>query len=221
MRRILLVVTVATIGVLSWSVPAMAGGGGHESACAGYATGQTVEMYDSCFSGSAQFVGAGTTVRIVNRGELPHSLTAADGSFGTGTLQPGQSASIDVGEAAVVRVFCELHGTRQGDGMAGLLVVGRPTPAIAGSDLVSAELESAGLGGDAETSGSEPLAADPSATVVAVPAGDGGPSELVIAAVVAAVAALGLAGVSLGFVIGRNRAPEPAKISGEPVIGAG
>jgi plastocyanin len=212
MRRILLVVTVATIAVLPWSVPAMAGGGGHESACAGYATGQTVEMYDSCFSGSAQFVGAGTTVRIVNRGELPHSLTAADGSFGTGTLQPGQSASIDVGEAAVVRVFCELHGTRQGDGMAGLLVVGEPTTALAGSDLVPAELE---------TISEELPSADPSPTVVAVPASDGGPSELVIAAMVAAVAALGLAGVSLGIAIGRNRAPEPAQISGEPVIGAG
>jgi plastocyanin len=212
MRRILLVVAVATIAVLPWSVPAMAGGGGHESACAGYATGQTVEMYDSCFSGSAQFVGAGTTVRIINRGELPHSLTAADGSFGTGTLQPGQSASIDVGEAAVVRVFCELHGTRQGDGMAGLLVVGEPTTALAGSDLVPAELE---------TTSEELPSADPSPTVVAVPAGGGGPSEWVIAAVVAAVAALGLAGVSLGFVIGRHRAPEPAQISREPVIGAG
>jgi plastocyanin len=205
MRRILLVVTVATIGVLPWSVPAMAGGGGHESACAGYATGQTVEMYDSCFSGSAQFVGAATTVRIVNRGELPHSLTAADGSFGTGTLQPGQSASIDVGKAAVVRVFCELHGTRQGDGMAGLLVVGEPTPT--GSDLVSADLE---------TIGEELPTADPSSAVAAVPASAGGPSELAIAA----VAALGLAGVSLGVAIGRSRAPEPSQVSGEPVIGA-
>ncbi len=141
MRRFLLVVAVATIAILPGWVPAMAGGGEHDSACAGYATGQTVEMYDSCFSGSAQFVRAGSTVQIVNRGELPHSLTAVDGSFGTGTLQPGQSASFEVGDAAVVRVFCELHGTRQGDGMAGLLVVGEPTAAMAGADLVSADPE--------------------------------------------------------------------------------
>ena len=51
MRRFLLVVAVATIAILPGWVPAMAGGGDHEAACAGYATGQTVEMYDSCFSG--------------------------------------------------------------------------------------------------------------------------------------------------------------------------
>jgi plastocyanin len=189
----------------------MAGGGGHDSACAGYAAGQTVEMYDSCFSGSAQFVGAETTVRIVNRGELPHSLTAADGSFGTGTLQPGQSASIDVGEAAVVRVFCELHGTRQGEGMAGLLVVGEPTPTMAGSNLVSPDLE---------TIGEKVPTADPAPEIAAVPS-EGDPSGLVIAAMVVAVAALGVAGVALGIAVGRKRGPEPSQFSGEPVIGAG
>jgi plastocyanin len=211
MRRILLMVALVTVAVLPWSVPAMAGGGGHDSACAGYAAGQTVEMYDSCFSGSAQFVGAETTVRIVNRGELPHSLTAADGSFGTGTLQPGQSASIDVGEAAVVRVFCELHGTRQGEGMAGLLVVGEPTPTMAGSNLVSPDLE---------TIGEKVPTADPAPEIAAVPS-EGDPSGLVIAAMVVAVAALGVAGVALGIAVGRKREPEPSQFSGEPVIGAG
>jgi hypothetical protein len=132
--------------------------------------------------------------------------------------------------------------------MAGLLVVGKPTPVMAGSDLMSAELESAiqggfeqvsteldaerasianlrsrleGLGDDIETLGSEPPTADASPTVVAVPASDGGPHELVIAAVAAAVAALGLAGVALGIAMGRNRAPETAQIPGEPVVGAG
>ena len=150
-------------------------------------------------------------MRIVNRGELPHSLTAADGSFGTGTLQPGQSASIDVGEAAVVRVFCELHGTRQGEGMAGLLVVGEPTPTMAGSNLVSADLE---------TIGEEIPTADPAPEIAAVPS-EGDPSGPVIAAMFAAVAALGVAGVALGIAIGRKRGPEPAQSSGEPVIGAG
>jgi plastocyanin len=200
MRRILLVVTVATIAVLPWSVPAMAGGGGHDSSCAGYATGQTVEMYDSCFSGSAQFVGAGTTVRIVNRGELPHSLTSADGSLGTGTLQPGQSASIDVGEAAVVRVFCELHGTAQGDGMAGLLIVGEPTTALASGDVIPIETGSA----------------DALPTTVA--ASD---DRLGIAAIAAAVAALGIAAVALGIAIGRKTPSEPPPPSGEPLVDAG
>ena len=151
-------------------------------------------------------------MQIVNRGDLPHSLTAVDGSLGTDTLQPGQSASIEVGDAAVVRVFCELHGTRQGEGMAGLLVVGEPTATMAGSDLVSADLEASG---DALPT------SDPSPELAAVPASEGGPSGLAIAAIVTAVVALGLAGMSLGIAIGRKRGPESAQLSGEPVIGAG
>ncbi len=69
---------------------------------------------------------------------------------------------------------------------------------MAGSDLVSADLE---------TSGDELPTADPAPEVAAVPASEGGPSGLAIAAIVAAVVALGVAGMSLGIAIGRKRGP--------------
>lgn len=108
---------------------AHAGGGGVDtSGCAGYAAGATLTMLDSCFSGTAHFAPSGTTVTIRNDGQLPHTLTAVDGSFDTGSVSAGSSARLTVDEPGVYRVFCALHGTAQGEGMAGVLVVGEATP---------------------------------------------------------------------------------------------
>lgn len=86
-------------------------------------------MLDSCFSGTAHFAPSGTTITVSNDGQLPHTLTAVDGSFDTGTVEAGSSAELTIDEPGVYQVFCSLHGTAEGDGMAGVLVVGEPTPA--------------------------------------------------------------------------------------------
>ena len=69
---------------------ASAGGGGG-SQCPGFATGTTVSMLDSCFSGTAHFAPTETTITISNDGELAHTFTAVDGSFDSGQLQPGET----------------------------------------------------------------------------------------------------------------------------------
>lgn len=81
-------------------------------------------MRDSCFSGIAHFAPADMTITISNDGELPHTFTAVDGSFNTGQLQPGETFELTVADPGIVRVFCSLHGTAEGDGMAGVLLVG-------------------------------------------------------------------------------------------------
>lgn len=117
-----------------------AGGGGIDrSGCAGFGEGTTVVMQDSCFAGTAHFVPGGTAITVDNEGQLPHTLTAVDGSFDTGSVQPGTSAEVIVDEPGVYRVFCSLHGTAQGEGMAGVLVVGEPVPeAVAAAPDTSA-----------------------------------------------------------------------------------
>jgi hypothetical protein len=105
----------------AWAGGGGGGGGGH---CSGFGEGTTIWMRDSCYEGVAQFVPVGSTLRVVNEGEVPHSLTAVDGAFDTGTLQPGQEAELTVGEAGVIRYYCLLHGSAQGGGMAGVLIVG-------------------------------------------------------------------------------------------------
>ena len=134
MRRLLIVVAVLTL------IPGVASaGGGGSSQCPGFATGTTVSMLDSCFSGTAHFAPTETTITISNDGALPHTFTAVDGSFDSGQLQPGETFELTIDQPGVFEVFCTLHGTAQGQGMAGVLVVGeaQPLPVSAQIDVAA------------------------------------------------------------------------------------
>ena len=134
MRRLLMVVAVLTL------IPGVASaGGGGSSQCPGFATGTTVSMLDSCFSGTAHFAPTETTITISNDGALPHTFTAVDGSFDSGQLQPGETFELTIDQPGVFEVFCTLHGTAQGQGMAGVLVVGeaQPLPVSAQIDIAA------------------------------------------------------------------------------------
>src|SRR5918997_4015824 len=50
-----------------------------------------VSAYDGYFYPADITVPSGTTVVWTNEGEKPHSVTAHDGSFASGTLYPGES----------------------------------------------------------------------------------------------------------------------------------
>lgn len=126
MRRFLL----ALVALLMIPGVALAGGAGVDtSGCPGYSEGTTVTMLDSCFSGVAHFAPSDSTITVRNEGGLPHTLTAVDGSFDTGDVAPGGTAELTFEEAGIYRVFCALHGTAAGEGMAGVVVVGEATPA--------------------------------------------------------------------------------------------
>lgn len=125
-----LAVIVVAVGLLMFPGQAMAGGGGGGGGggrCSGFTSGETLVMLDSCFNGVAHFVAAGGTLTVRNDGQAPHSYTAVDGSFDTGLLSPGETTEVPVGKNGLLPVYCTLHGTRDGHGMAGLLVVGDPT----------------------------------------------------------------------------------------------
>lgn len=125
MRRMLVAIAV----LISIPAVAYAGGGGVDtSGCAGYSEGTTVAMRDSCFAGTAHFAPSDSTITVTNEGQLPHTLTAVDGSFDTGQVAGGGSAQLTFDEPGIYRVFCSLHGTPQGEGMAGVVVVGEPEP---------------------------------------------------------------------------------------------
>jgi hypothetical protein len=128
MRPLRLASALILFGLLTLS-PAAAfagGGGGGGGPCAGFASGNKVLMRDSCFNGVAHFAEAGAALKISNEGHLPHSFTAVDGSFDTGVLEPGESATVQLEKASLIQVYCVLHGRASGEGMAGLLVVGEP-----------------------------------------------------------------------------------------------
>ena len=148
MRRILTIPLATVALVVAGAVAASAGGGGHAGgACLAFTEGDTITMRDSCFEGVAHTAAAGATITVVNQGDLPHTLTAVDGSFDTGTVRPGASRTIALDEPGRQRVYCTLHGTTDGAGMAGVI------------DVVAAEpaSEPAVEPAAAETSGSDVL----------------------------------------------------------------
>jgi hypothetical protein len=125
MRRLLMIVALV---LLFPGVAYGGGGGGDISQCPGFGSGPTVSMLDSCFAGIAHFAPADNTITVSNEGVLPHTFTAVDGSFDSGTVQPGESFEFSVSEPGIYEVFCSLHGTASGEGMAGVLIVGEAEP---------------------------------------------------------------------------------------------
>lgn len=124
----------ATVLLLAaWPGAVSAGGGG--ATCDGYGGAAEIRMRDSCMQPTAAFVSEARTVTVRNDGMVPHTYTAVDGSFDTGTLQPGETADIEA-QPGLHRVRCLLHSGEAGQGMTGLLVVGEP---FAAAELASAQ----------------------------------------------------------------------------------
>ena len=79
-------------------------------------------------------VNVGTTVVWTNEGQNPHTVTAADRAFDSGTLESGESFSVTFEEAGEVLYYCQIHG-EPGSGMRGVIIV--EAPAAEESDDVS------------------------------------------------------------------------------------
>ena len=66
---------------------------------------------------------AGTTLTVTNADSDPHTLTADDGSFDTGRIDPGTSATITLDQPGTYTYHCNFHesmtGTIIGDVNAG------------------------------------------------------------------------------------------------------
>jgi plastocyanin len=68
-----------------------------------------VEIENFKFSPDNLEVAGGTTVQVTNADDVPHTLTADDGSFDTGNLAGGDSGSITVKGSGTVGYHCEIH----------------------------------------------------------------------------------------------------------------
>ena len=90
-------------------------------------TSSSVSAKDNVFDPATITVQPGTTVRWVNNGQHPHTVTARDGSFDSGNIAPGGSFTHTFSTAGAVRYYCKLH-----KGMEGTVVVGEPKKMPAG-----------------------------------------------------------------------------------------
>lgn len=58
-------------------------------------------------------VKAGTKVLVQNQGQEPHSLTAVDGRFDTGQVQPGRNVELSIpSQPGTYRIRCVVHPDR-------------------------------------------------------------------------------------------------------------
>jgi plastocyanin len=74
-----------------------------------FAADHAVEIKDMAFSVPALEVAVGDTVTFTNADAAPHTATATDGSFDTGELTQGQSATITISQAGTFDYFCAVH----------------------------------------------------------------------------------------------------------------
>lgn len=82
-----------------------------------------VLVVDSNFRVEITNVNVGTTITWVYNGSLPHTVTADDGSFDSGTLGSGDTFSFTFEEAGSYAYYCRIHGGPGGSGMSGIVNV--------------------------------------------------------------------------------------------------
>lgn len=77
-------------------------------------TETSVSIANFSFDPGQITVEAGTKVTWTNDDSVPHTVTADDGSFESGTLQPGASYSHTFESAATVAFHCDIHPSMTG-----------------------------------------------------------------------------------------------------------
>jgi plastocyanin len=81
-------------------------------------TGANVGLYDDRFEPMTLAVALGSTVRWMNYGKHTHTVTAADGTWDSGDIGPGQSYSATFSKPGTYHFYCRHH-----QGMRGMIVV--------------------------------------------------------------------------------------------------
>ncbi len=111
---------------------------------AGVAMAADVSMLDDDFSPAQITIAVGGSVTFANQGDRPHTATADNGSFDTGSVDPAASAAVTFDTAGTYPFYCQFHGGPGGDGMAGVITVtgtggggGTPPPAGGGGGPVA------------------------------------------------------------------------------------
>jgi plastocyanin len=137
----------------------------------------TVSIQDFFFDSGQLTVAPGTTVTWVNKGQAPHTTTADDGTWDSGTLQPGEDFSFTFDQPGTYTYHCSIHP----DMTASVKVSG-------GGEATSSASASMSPSASASASPSASPSASASASPTATLPGTGGISL----PLVAAVALLGL-----------------------------
>jgi plastocyanin len=83
----------------------------------------SVDVEDNKFGPNKITVPVGAKVVWTHKGQKPHTVTADDGSFSSGKLDAGATFAQTFEQTGTFPYFCEFHGGKGGEGMAGTIVV--------------------------------------------------------------------------------------------------
>src|SRR4051812_11846833 len=98
-----------------------------------------VSVVDFAFDPGTISVPVGTTVTWTNTGSRPHTITADDGSFDSGRLDPGEQFSQTFDKSGPFTYHCGFHPDMQGS----IVVTEAPQQAAASGEATPAAAESA------------------------------------------------------------------------------
>jgi plastocyanin len=102
----------STSGTASPTTSAGASGGGGTTTTA--AAGTAVSIKDFAFAPDTLNVAKGATVTVTNDDSVTHTWTADDGSFDSGDLAPGKSATQTFDTAGSIPYHCQIHTNMKG-----------------------------------------------------------------------------------------------------------
>ncbi len=78
------------------------------------ARSEKVEIVEFTYDPDPVTIEAGGKVTWINRDTAPHTATADDGSFDTGTIENGKLKSESFKQPGTYAYFCEIHPTMKG-----------------------------------------------------------------------------------------------------------
>jgi plastocyanin len=84
------------------------------AAKAGGTGGATITIHNFTFSPAVLQVKAGTKVTVKNADDTDHTVTAIDGSFDTGAIHGGKSATFTVSKSGTAKYHCNIHNYMNG-----------------------------------------------------------------------------------------------------------
>lgn len=85
-----------------------------------------VQVVDFAFEPAMVMIETGTTVTWTNAGDRPHTITADDGSFDSGRLDPGEQFSFTFTQPGTFTYACGFHPEMQGSVMVAAAQVDAP-----------------------------------------------------------------------------------------------
>ena len=112
MKRLLLLVVLSVIALLMFVPTAAAQDANVESVPIQNAW--SVNIGDNFFDPPQAAVEPGSTITWTNKGDEPHTVTADDGSFDSGRLNPGDSYTVAFDGQGTVTYHCEIHPEMRG-----------------------------------------------------------------------------------------------------------